>query len=598
MASANVPLVAWIGLGAMGLPMATCLAKNGVTVQAYDVWAPSLEKAVQGGCKGCGSPSEAAQGASILGLMVVNVGQVEDLLFGEPRVAEALATGAVIVVFSTCPPSAMSLLQDRLDLLKKDIHIIDSPVSGGSTRAGAGTLAIMSSGPSSAIEKARPMIELLTQPPEGGLSVVGDKLGAASDFKLINQVYCAIQICVTGEAMAFAKSLGLNPRLAYNVIKTASGSSFMFGHRVPWQLRDDGILKSAMTIIAKDVGIVMDEARLHCFPAPMCSVAEQVFTAALGAGLAREDDGNVVKLWSRFGVPHEYETGTDAEETDKAKELNLKAGPKPSKVLFMDALDRYAKVGGTTTDDPAKDAAECDVVVITTVTALQAEAALLSIAPSLRADSTIIVCSTIAPSDAVRLDGIARKHNVSVVDAPISGGPTKAAAGDLTIMASGTDEALVKALPVLQAMAKNSSKLHLIPGGAGSGSKLKIVNNLLAGIHICAAAEATAFARKKGMDLLAVYDVVSKGAAASTVMVDRMPRMLAKNPPVFSATTTFVKDLGLALSEGKRANCPLFLGAAAHQQFIRAVASGWAKEDDSAVSRLWEFMGIDVTLSS
>ena len=173
------------------------------------------------------------------------------------------------------------------------------------------------------------------------------------------------------------------------------------GHRIPWQLRDDGILKSAMTIIAKDVGIVMDEARLHSFPAPLCSVAEQVFTAALGAGLAREDDGNIVKLWQRFGVPHEYEQGTEEEEKERAKELQLTPGPKPKKVLFvglgvmgapmaavinesgipvvgydvsLEAMDRYAKVGGTVTNDPASEV--WDAVVVATNTSLQAEAAM------------------------------------------------------------------------------------------------------------------------------------------------------------------------------------------------------------------------------
>ena len=75
-----------------------------------------------------------------------------------------------------------------------------------------------------------------------------------------------------------------------------------------------------------------------------------------------------------------------------------------------------------------------------------------------------------------------------------------------------------------------------------------------------------------------------------------MPRMVAQNPPVFSPVSTFVKDLGLVLAEGKKRNCPLFLGGAAHQQFIRAAAAGWLSEDDSAVSRLWDFMGIDVTV--
>ena len=109
----------------------------------------------------------------------------------------------------------MGLLQARLDLLKKDLQVtalrttrwsctvltwqlIDSPVSGGSVRAGTGTLAVMSSGQPAAITKAQAMMQLVSREPEGKLTIVGNKLGIASNFKLINQVYCAIHICITG----------------------------------------------------------------------------------------------------------------------------------------------------------------------------------------------------------------------------------------------------------------------------------------------------------------------------------------------------------------------------------------------------------------
>ena len=173
---------------------------------------------------------------------------------------------------------------------------------------------------------------------------------------------------------------------------------------MPWQWTDDGIPKSAMTIIAKDVGIVMDEARLETFPAPLCSVAEQVFTGALGAGLFREDDGNVVKLWERFGVPSVMDTGSEKEEVEKAKELVVQAGSKPTKVLFIGlgamglpmastlvqaglvvvgydtapkALDAFKAAGGATTSDVKAGAEGADVVVFATVSAAQAESVLL-----------------------------------------------------------------------------------------------------------------------------------------------------------------------------------------------------------------------------
>lgn len=172
------------------------------------------------------------------------------------------------------------------------------------------------------------------------------------------------------------------------------------GHRVPWQWRDDGVIKSAMTIIAKDIGIVMDEARLSTFPAPLSSVAEQVFTAALGADLAKVDDGNVVKLWERFGVPSVMDEGSEEEAKEKAKELVIEPETDAKKVLVvglgvmglpmatslvkaglnvvgydvsLKALDAFNAVGGKTTSDVLAEAKDADVVLLATVSAVHAE---------------------------------------------------------------------------------------------------------------------------------------------------------------------------------------------------------------------------------
>lgn len=217
--------------------------------------------------------------------------------------------------------------------------------------------------------------------------------------------------------MAFAKSLGLNPRMTANVIKTASGHSFMceycisagntkrlpvqVGHRTPWMLRDDGVPKSAMTIIAKDIGIVMDDARLNLFPAPLCAMVEQVYVAALGAGMHKQDDGLLVRLWQAFGGQSVQETGTEEEEIEKAKELEVVAKGKPSKVLCVGlgamgapmalsiqkggldvsgfevadkAKEEYKAAGGKLADDLSTAAKSAEVVVIATVTEAEADA--------------------------------------------------------------------------------------------------------------------------------------------------------------------------------------------------------------------------------
>jgi 3-hydroxyisobutyrate dehydrogenase-like beta-hydroxyacid dehydrogenase len=138
-----------------------------------------------------------------------------------------LEPGASIICFSTVPPSFLVTIQQRLDALGKGIGVCDSPVSGGSTRAAQGQLTVMTSGTAKAIETARPVLDALTRQPDGKLSVVGSAVGAASDFKLINQVFCAVQIALASESMAFSAAMGLNPRMTYNLIRTAAGDSFM-----------------------------------------------------------------------------------------------------------------------------------------------------------------------------------------------------------------------------------------------------------------------------------------------------------------------------------------------------------------------------------
>ncbi|WVR03631.1 hypothetical protein IAU60_000624 [Kwoniella sp. DSM 27419] len=633
MSTEQRPSVGWIGLGAMGSGMATSLASQGYSVKAFDVYPPSLDAVVKKGATRAGSPTEAAEGIQVLSLMVVNAQQVEDLLFGEGRIAEVIQKDAVIICFSTVPPSYLVSVAERLDALGKNIGLCDCPVSGGSTRAASGELTIMCSGTSSSVDRAQPVLAGLTQAPVGALSIVGDKVGAASDFKLINQVFCAVQIASQGEAIALAKNWGLNVRLVYKLVRGASGDSFMFGHRVPWSLNYDGIPKSAMTIINKDIGIVMDEARSLQFPAPMCSVAETLFTMAIGAGMSREDDGFISKLWERFGATPIGEKGTVEEEEDKAKELDVKpASGDVGKVLVVglgalglpmatalkskgldvsgydhhsEAKSALAKAGGQGVDDLSSAAKEASVVLLVLNTAAQAEEVLFGtgtteggFASALPENSTVIISSTIAPSEATRvqtlLDGVSR--GLQLVDAPVSGGPTRATKGDLSIFASGSDSALSKAQPVLAALANSAGNqnLHFIPGGVGNGSKVKLVNNLLAGIHLAVAAEGMAFAKSKGMDLDKVFDVVKNGAASSYMMWDRVPRMFEQKPQVHSATSTLSKDLGIVITEAKKISTPLFLGQAAAQQFTRAIADGHGAEDDSSLGRLWESMGVSL----
>lgn len=202
-------------------------------------------------------------------------------------------------------------------------------------------------------------------------------------------------------------------------------------------------------------------------------------------------------------------------------------------------------------------------------------------------NSYVILCSTVTATWAKRAELRFREEaSVRFVDCPISGGPVRAGAGDLTLMASGdyVDDAVV--LPILTAMAR---EVHTIPGGVGMGSTAKMVHQLLAGVHVCAAAEALALAAKAGLNPHQMYQIVNGAAGASWMFQDRGARMmLDEEPPVMSALEIFVKDLDIVYSEAKALKSPIPVAAAALQQFINGQGMGLSRKDDSQVVKVYE----------
>ena len=169
------------------------------------------------------------------------------------------------------------------------------------------------------------------------------------------------------------------------------------------------------------------------------------------------------------------------------------------------------------------------------------------------------------------------------LDAPISGGAAKANAGKLTIMASGPPDAFHAARPALSAMAETISELG---DEVGIGASFKIVNQLLAGIHIAAACEAITFAARLGLDIERVYEVITKSAGNSWMFENRIPHVLAGDYSPRSAVSIFTKDLGIVTELGRREKFPLPSASSALQLFLMAEAAGMGGDDDSSVARL------------
>jgi 3-hydroxyisobutyrate dehydrogenase len=155
-------------------------------------------------------------------------------------------------------------------------------------------------------------------------------------------------------------------------------------------------------------------------------------------------------------------------------------------------------------------------------------------------------------------------------------------------MSSGTADAYARAEPILEAVA---GKVYRLGDAPGVGSLVKTVNQLLAGVHIAAAAEAMALGTKAGADPRALYDVITNSAGNSWMFANRVPHMLEGDYAPLSAVDIFVKDLGLVLDTGRDVKQALPLAAAAHQMFLMASAAGWGRIDDAAVVKVYEQMG-------
>jgi putative dehydrogenase len=255
-------------------------------------------------------------------------------------------------------------------------------------------------------------------------------------------------------------------------------------------------------------------------------------------------------------------------------------------------VQSFADSGAIGCATPAELGAASDVVIVLVVNAEQVDAVLFGengAAPAMRQGSVLVMSVTVAPDYAVRLASRLAERGILMIDGPVSGGAAKAATGEMTVMGSGPPEAFAKCESVLSAIAQ---KVYRLGDAPGTGSKVKMVNQLLAGVHIAAAAEAMALGIKAGADPAVLYDVISNSAGASWMFQNRVPHILAGDYTPHSAVDIFVKDLGIVLEAGKTSRFPLPLTAAAHQMFMMAAAAGHGREDDAAVIKI--FPGIDL----
>ncbi|MFT6775470.1 MAG: putative dehydrogenase [Paracoccaceae bacterium] len=250
------------------------------------------------------------------------------------------------------------------------------------------------------------------------------------------------------------------------------------------------------------------------------------------------------------------------------------------------AMERFQAMGGAP-GAMADVAGTIDALVVVVLNAAQTETVLFGAdgwAAQMRAGASVIACATVAPSFARDMGARADALGLHYLDAPISGGAGKAASGQLSVMASGTPQAFAAARPALSGMAETVFELGDAPG---AGSAMKAVNQLLAGVHIAAMAEAITFGMTQGVDPAQTVEVIAKCAGTSWMFENRGPHIVDGDYSPRSSVNIWPKDLGIVLDIAREAKFAAPLTAAAMQQFMAAAGSGLGGEDDAAVAKVY-----------
>lgn len=233
-----------------------------------------------------------------------------------------------------------------------------------------------------------------------------------------------------------------------------------------------------------------------------------------------------------------------------------------------------------------------NAVVLLVVNAKQVNQVLFGengLAKQLKPGTAVMVSSTISAQDSKEISQKLTNLGLLMLDAPVSGGAAKAAIGEMTVMAAGSKESFAALQPVLDATA---SKVYNIGEEIGLGATVKIIHQLLAGVHIAAGAEAMALAAKAGIPLDLMYDVVTHAAGNSWMFENRMKHVVEGDYSPLSMVDIFVKDLGLVNDTAKSLKFPLHLASTAYSMFTEASNAGYGKQDDSAVIKI--FSGVEL----
>lgn len=280
--------IAFVGVGAIGLPMARRLVAAGYPTTGVDALPAAIERAASAGVPAVASLAEMPN-ASIVVVMVATPTQLADL------VTQALAgsvSGQRWIVMSTVGPDAVR--EQGARLVEAGAVVVDSPVTGGVARARTGELTLFAAGAPADIEAVREVLECF-----GTVREVGERLGDGQAIKVVNQHLCSVHIVAAAEALALAERLGLDPETVLSLVEQGAAGSWMLSDRGPRMLQGTDVeVTSTIGIFVKDSGLVAEAARRAGADTPLLDLARDRYRQAADAGLIMRDDSRVIETYT------------------------------------------------------------------------------------------------------------------------------------------------------------------------------------------------------------------------------------------------------------------------------------------------------------
>ncbi|CAI6089452.1 unnamed protein product [Clonostachys chloroleuca] len=624
-ATQSVPTpIGFLGMSGLALKMVYGLLSNPeYIVRIYNNNAPDKSRISALGGTFCQHPEDVAANAEHL-VCLANRPELERLFFGhDSSILEVLPVGCSVLLCSVMDTNFYNALEVHLSRLgRSDILLVDSPISSNPTNDTQGDMAVFAAGKREALCRNS---SLLGEISDKWFMIPGT-LGVASKVQLIHQMLVGIHISAATEAISFAIKQGLDPFEISNIVKTTTGSSRVFQACMPKSL-DNWTVGPTLKNLADDLSLITSMARSLQFPLPLSEVAGQLYNIGIRQATAKDEDTdtNLMRVHSP-GFTHDTETRHGSQnfscQSNRIDVDNYQFPISAISVIGLDATARevatsllragYVVQGYGVVPNTSERASQIEssfflakslveavrgtqVVIISVQSAVQVDDVLFGpeeVVENLPDNAVIVISSSVPPSYMKTLPGrLGRlRSDISILDAPVCDWATNTANGTLNIMISGDDSTIRKVKAPLLAMTKDISNLQQVRGGIGAASSVNLINQVLAGIHISAAAEALSFAARLELDPNVVFDVLINTSAWSYMLESRGPQILDADWTPIVPLSTFMKAVAMFTEEARQLKLPSPVSSATDIIYNAAAANGWENEGDAGVVRFWELL--------